>query len=360
MSAVCDIAMVLGLTLGGVCAPPPDTPSAPAMPADDEAAWSVPAPPPPPAPAPPMPPVVITKVVQMPAPAPPPATPPPQPPPPPPPPDPYKLAAQAVWTARTTTGPALDGPMSAWRNVPPLRLAALTPAPALAPAPLPPAIDAPDPKPDYDGPRRRSSLPVDNTRIVTTDRYITGILETGINSQLDGSSGSVVIQVSRDVFGYHGRNLLIPKGSRLVCDYKSPEDIGMSRLAIECKRILLAEHRAEIIQLGSGGGDVQGRTGITGEVDNRFGERYGTALLLTGISTGVRLATAAASTGDKTADTISAVADAGAEEMSTRFGEITAAVLEQTVDLAPIITVPQGTRIQIRPASDWYIREVSS
>lgn len=356
MSAVCDVALVLGLTLSGLCAPPAEPPPAAALPEDDEAAWSVPAPPAPPVRevAPPMPPVVITKVVQMPAP--PPPAPPPSPPPPPPP-DPYRLAAQAVWNARAAARPALDGSMSTYRaNMPQLTPVALTPGPT----PAPPDVAPPAPKPEYEGDRRTSSLPVDNSRIVTTDRYITGVLETGINSQLDGSSGSIVIQVSRDVFGYHGRNLLIPKGSRLVCDYESPDKIGASRLAVSCNRVLMAEHRAEIIELTAAAGDVQGRAGFTGEVDTRFGERYGTALMLTGISTAVRLATAMASSGDKTADTLAQATDAGAEEMSTRFGEITASVLEQTVDLAPIITVPQGTRVQIRPAADWYIREVTS
>ncbi|GAA0570594.1 TrbI/VirB10 family protein [Caenispirillum bisanense] len=356
MSAVCDVALVLGLTLSGLCAPPAEPPPAAALPEDDEAAWSVPAPPAPPErpPAPAMPPVVITKVVQMPAPPPPD---PPAPPPAPPPPDPYRLAAQAAWNARTAARPTFDGSMSTYRaNMPQLMPASLTPGPTVAP----PAVAAPAPKPDYEGDRRVSSLPVDNSRIVTTDRYIVGVLETGINSQLDGSSGSIVIQVSRDVFGYHGRNLLIPKGSRLVCDYESPDQIGASRLAVSCNRVLMAEHRAEIIELASAAGDVQGRAGFTGEVDTRFGERYGTALMLTGISTAVRLATAMASTGDKTADTLAQATDKGAEEMSTRFGEITASVLEQTIDLAPIITVPQGTRVQIRPSADWYIREVTS
>lgn len=348
MSAVCDLALVLGLTLSGLCTPPPAPPPAVALPEDDEAAWSVPAPPePPPEPPPPaMPPSSSPRVVQMPAP------PPPEPPaqPPPPPPDPYRQAAQAVWNARSLARPSVEGSMSVYRSfIPPLT----TPDP---PVPAP-AVEPPAPRPDYESDRRVSSLPVDNSRIVTTDRYITGVLETGINSQLDGSSGSVVIQVSRDVFGYHGRNLLIPKGSRLVCDYESPDEIGASRLAVSCGRVLLAEHRAEIIELASAAGDVQGRAGLTGEVDNRFGERYGTAFLLTGIATAVRFANTLTQSGDDASLSAQSTEEASAE-LSNRLGEITAHVLEQTLDLKPIITVPQGTRVNIRPATDWYIAEV--
>ena len=52
------------------------------------------------------------------------------------------------------------------------------------------------------------------------------------------------------------------------------------------------------------------------------------------------------------------VASQGSEELSQKFGEISASVLEQTVNLTPIITLAQGKRVQIRPAKDWYIRKI--
>ena len=97
---------------------------------------------------------------------------------------------------------------------------------------------------------------------------------------------------------------------------------------------------------------------MAGEVDNRFWEKYGTAFLLAGISASVRLATAASTTNNTDSTTV--VADKGAEELSQKIGEITASILEQTVNLAPIITIPQGTRVQIRPAKDWYIQEIGA
>ncbi|WP_341702091.1 TrbI/VirB10 family protein [Ferrovibrio sp.] len=213
---------------------------------------------------------------------------------------------------------------------------------------------------------RTSGLPVDNSRILAADRYISGVLETGINSQLDSKSGGqVIIQTSRDVFGYHNRNLLVPKGSRLICDYLSPKKQGETRLSFNCDRILMAGYRSEIMQLTSPVGDVQGRGGLTGDVDNRFWEKYGTAFVLAGISTAVRLASAAGTTQTTsttstttTGSTTAAIADKGAQELSQKFGEISAAALEATVNLAPIVTIPQGTRVQIRPTQDWYIRRI--
>ena len=116
-----------------------------------------------------------------------------------------------------------------------------------------------------------------------------------------------------------------------------------------------AGHRAEIYQVAAPVGDVQGRVGITGDVDNRFLEAYGSAFVLTFISATVRAAVAAST--DGTADDIDEIiASEAGEEISTRFGEITASVLQNSINLKPIITVPQGTRVQIRPSSDWYIK----
>ncbi|MBB4268261.1 TrbI/VirB10 family protein, partial [Roseospira visakhapatnamensis] len=253
-SALCELALALGLTLGGHCVAPPVPVPASDLPPDDPGAYALPDPPPPaPAPAPApvvMPPIIIEKV--LPAPAPPaPAPVVVQPPPPPPPPDPMATALAALWAgargAPGTLRPVVAGlppaapAMPATRDMAALDLA--TPATA-----------------DYGGPRRTSSPPVDNTRIITADRYITGILETGINSQVGGDdTGTVVVQTARDVYGYHGRKVLMPKGSRLICDYQAPEDIGSSRLAITCQRVLIAGHRAEIRNLDSLLSDVQGR-----------------------------------------------------------------------------------------------------
>src|SRR3546814_5371196 len=48
--------------------------------------------------------------------------------------------------------------------------------------------------------------------------------------------------------------------------------------------------------------------------------------------------------------------DAGAAALSQNLGQVTAQVLEQTVDLAPIVTVAAGSRIQIIPTGNGACR----
>jgi type IV secretion system protein VirB10 len=369
MAWLCDLALAAGMTLSGACQPA--APTLDPMPPDDPAAWShKPAPPPvPPAPppAPAMPPVIIRqeviREVPVAAPAPQPVAPTE--------PDPFAEAVEASYrqrSARPADWPEIIVPAS----LPQIGAGTIVDRPRAAPAmplDLAATVKAPGGT-EYEEKSITSSLPVDNSRVVTTDRYISGILETGINTQLDGSTGGpVVIQTTRDVFGYHGRNILIPKGSRLVCAFKSLDKVGSSRAPLRCSRVLLGGHRAEIFSTKANVTDVQGGLGVSGEVDNRFYERYGTAFILAGISAAVRAASAgtgtasssssASATGSTSSYTgNSGVLAQGGAELSQRLGEITAATLEQTINLTPILKVAQGTRVQIRPDTDWYIAKV--
>ncbi len=354
MSGFCDLMVAAGLTLGGLCQPP--TPAAEPLPHDDAAAWAAKAPTPVAAPAPAaapnFPTVVVVKTIREGAPAPAPASAAPGP-------DPLEQAMLASYESRTkapATWPGLDGPATAGTG-------------AVEAPPMPPgaagAADSRRGEAKYREKGITSSLPVDNSRIVTTDRYITGVLETGINTQLDGSTGGpVIIQTSRDVFGYHGREILIPKGSRLVCSFKSLAKQGASRAPLKCSRILLAESRAEIFGLKANVTDMQGGLGVSGDVDNRFWEKYGTAFILAGVSAAVMAASSGSSTSSTSATATgstssytgsSDIVGNSSTQLAQQLGKITASTLQQTINLTPILRIAQGTLVQIRPDTDWYI-----
>ncbi len=359
-SGICEAFIALGITFGGLCEGQKQLENP--LPIEDKNAWEyqepkVVLPPPPkpvviPAATPAFPPVIIReRVVEK-------SAPPPQiiyrdPPRP----DPVELAIRAAFASRQASFQALSEGTPLNNNT---ELANLGAPNDLTPPKPTPVVASP---PEYDHEGRIAGLPVDNSRIFTADRYISGILETGINSQLDSENGgTAIIQTSRDIFGYHNRNILIPKGSRMVCDYDSPKKAGSTRLALQCNRILMGETRVEIYQLASTVGDAQGHAGITGSVDNRWWEKYGSAIILSTISATVQgLASVANNSGGGGATTSgdggnnASAAEEAAANLSERMGEISASVLEQTVNLAPVVTISQGTRIQIRPQFDWYI-----
>ena len=204
----------------------------------------------------------------------------------------------------------------------------------------------------YDHGGLESGLPIDNSRIVRSDRYINAVFEGSVNSQL-ATGGEVVLQVSEHVYGYHGRNILIPRGSRMECSYEVPAHANSTRLEFQCDRILLADSAVEIYQLQSKLYDFQGNLGVSGQIDRRFWDRYGEAIIITGLSTAVKMAAGSIkSTNNKN---LATSINAGAEELSQRFGEITASILENQFNTRPIIRIAQGTPVIIKPGNDWYI-----
>src|SRR5208337_3231680 len=105
---------------------------------------------------------------------------------------------------------------------------------------------------------------------------IRGVLETGIQSDLPGN---VRASVSEDVYSFDGRRVLIPKGTMLTGEYRSGIVRGQSRVLIIWTRMLRADGVS--LMLGSYGTDNLGRSGLEGEVDKHFLERFGNAALLT-------------------------------------------------------------------------------
>jgi type IV secretion system protein VirB10 len=108
---------------------------------------------------------------------------------------------------------------------------------------------------------------------------IAAVLETAINSDLPGFARAVV---SRDVLSFDGTKVLIPRGSRLIGQYRSEVAIGQSRAFVVWTRLLRPDGVS--VQLASPATDTLGRAGLAGKVDRHYLQRYGPALLSTAVS----------------------------------------------------------------------------
>jgi type IV secretion system protein VirB10 len=104
---------------------------------------------------------------------------------------------------------------------------------------------------------------------------IRAVLENAVVSDLPGMARAVVTE---DVWSFDGRRILIPSGSRLVGDYRSGIARGQTRIFIVWTRMLRQDGVS--VQLGSIGTDDLGRAGNTGYVDNKYLERFGSAIVL--------------------------------------------------------------------------------
>ncbi|ANC55076.1 hypothetical protein A4249_01875 [Brevundimonas sp. GW460-12-10-14-LB2] len=120
---------------------------------------------------------------------------------------------------------------------------------------------------------------------VAQGSVIPAVLETAIDSTQPGPVRAVV---SRDVRGFDGTRVLIPRGSRLFGAYQTDLSPGQSRALVEWTRLVRPD--GVTIALSSPAGDLQGRSGVRGRVDNHFLQRFGAALLRTTLDVGAAVA----------------------------------------------------------------------
>jgi type IV secretion system protein VirB10 len=201
-----------------------------------------------------------------------------------------------------------------------------------------------------------SSSPVDRSRVVTADRYIPAVLENTINSQLPGRAIAVV---ERPVYGADGRLVLIPAGSRVIGHYQSLAKLGQARLDIGWTRIIRPD--GVNINAEATGTDVMGRSGLPGDLDTRVFEKYGGSLLTSAIAAAGDWALDGSSTtvlGPLGGTTQSL---SGRARAATRLGNdldtLGQQIVRDNVDIRPVLTVPEGTRLNIVPTEDLWLRD---
>ena len=170
---------------------------------------------------------------------------------------------------------------------------------------------------------------------------IQAVMETALESSLPGQIRAII---SEDVFSYDGSRLLIPRGSRLIGRYRSGIEIAERRVTIAWDRIILPNSQA--IQISSFGGDELGRSGVTGFVDTRFDERFGSAALISIISAAP--SAAAAQIDDETAAKV--LEDVGAD-----LADATDSVIGEYLSIGPVIYVDQGARVTVMVDRDLEI-----
>lgn len=184
-----------------------------------------------------------------------------------------------------------------------------------------------------------STLPVDRTRILTADMRIPAIIEDSINTQ---TLGRLIAVIDRDVLSPNGKKILLPAYSKIICSYEGLKDAHSSRLACNCRRIIRPDGLS-IALTDAMAADQMGRSGLVGDLDKRTLERYGAAF---GVSLISALAQASTSLNKQ-----EAFANA-TNQLSNNLGQVTQKALEENIDLVPILTIPQGARIQIIPMND--------
>lgn len=139
------------------------------------------------------------------------------------------------------------------------------------------------------GGRARAGTLANRSNTVAQGAMIPAVLETAFNSTSAGMARAVV---SRDVRGFDGSKVLIPRGSRLIGEYGKEVAAGQNRAVITWTRLIRPD--GVTVALDSPATDTLGRGGIQARVDTHFWTRLGDALLGSVTNIGSGLATRAA------------------------------------------------------------------
>jgi type IV secretion system protein VirB10 len=177
--------------------------------------------------------------------------------------------------------------------------------------------------------------------LLSKGAFIDCTLETAIDSTLPGMTTCIT---ATDTFSADGDVVLIERGTKLVGETQGQVQQGSARLFV-----LWTEARTPtgvVIPLASPGTDELGRSGLMGEVNRHFWDRFGAAILVSIVSGAVQGAVQSRGGGGTVI-----LNPTGTTDVMTE-------VLKSTINIPPTITKPQGDRIQVLVARDLDFRSV--
>jgi len=172
--------------------------------------------------------------------------------------------------------------------------------------------------------------------------FIDCTLETAIDSTLPGMTTCVM---AADTFGVDGKVVLMERGTKLVGETRGQVQQGSARIFV-----IWTEARTPtgvIVPLDSQGADELGRSGLPGEVNRHFWQRFGAAMLVSVIDGAVQ---AAVQSSRGSSGTV-VVNPSASQDVLTE-------ILKNTVGIPPTVVKRNGDRIQVLVARDLDFRSV--
>ncbi|HEX8466484.1 MAG TPA: TrbI/VirB10 family protein [Allosphingosinicella sp.] len=180
--------------------------------------------------------------------------------------------------------------------------------------------------------RVRSGIFANRSTTVPQSTLIPAVLETAFDSRRPGFARAVV---SRDVRGFDGTRVLIPRGTRLTGEYRSDIQQGQKRALINWTRLIRPD--GVTIALGSPSADTLGRGGVRGKYNSHFFERFTGAILQSALDIGANVASRSAAGG------VVVALPGSTQNVGQSF---------QQGRIVPTLTVRAGTSISVFVARD--------
>lgn len=198
----------------------------------------------------------------------------------------------------------------------------------------------------------------DLTRVILQGKVISAVLETAIDTDLAATVRAVI---TRDVYAEEGKNILIPRGSRVIGTYATNVASGQTRVTINWNRIIRVDGMS--LNIASIGADRLGRAGVQGDLDNRYAQQLANSFLSSVLSVGTSLAVEKMSGSTGITNTISSLtgettttsgkaSDYALIDATQQFMDDAQSIVDDIAEQKPVIRIPQGEKIIIMVTQD--------
>lgn len=200
---------------------------------------------------------------------------------------------------------------------------------------------------------RKSSFPVDMTRVITPDKPLSAVLTYQIDTR---QTVTAVAMIDRDIYGSSGRTVVIPRGTKVIGQVRGG---ATDRVGIAWTQLIRPDGVRFIFDGDSG--DAMGRGGVPGRINNRYLQRYGYSLLPSLAGAGLTAALGGQTTqsngvaGNQQSQDAKAVA---AQILQQPLNQIAQDIYQRNSNIPVQITIPAGTRITIWSVADLRLKPV--
>jgi type IV secretion system protein VirB10 len=205
----------------------------------------------------------------------------------------------------------------------------------------------------------------DRTHTIAQGKLLTAVLETAINTEIPGSVRGIV---SRDVYGESGNEVLIPRGSRLYGSYSSKVLQGQGRVEINWVRLIRSDGVDLAISFNAS--DQFGRSGIPGDVDSKYGSIIASSMLTSilavgGVAAAQKLLdddvdnTTTTNVAQGTITSTGSATNQAIYDVSKTITDTVGQVVANTINVTPVIRIPQGTRVTVIVNADIIVPSLS-
>lgn len=198
--------------------------------------------------------------------------------------------------------------------------------------------------------RRQFDFPVDLSRVITTFTPIPCVIQETINTQL---AGTISCKIEQPILGHHavrhGRALVLLEPETMAEGiYETLTEEGQTRTNVAWQRFMRPDGSSLYLKNGFPGRDAMGRMGLHGPIENHVFEKVVSPLALSAIVAGGTELLAA------TNGTLSDASQTIIVDGTTR---VIGDMLDRTLNLPSIMTIPARSRLLIKPTTDLYFKE---